>query len=399
MINNEENKFVINDRFPDMNFRNFIVENVLNRKDGTSDIFESDLETLSQIKELNMEKHKQIKNIQGIEYFKSLEKLDISFNTIGELDVSKLLNLKELYAYQCRLETIKLCPFGKLETLDVTLNYLSFLDLDQQPMLESLSCSNNDLTELDVRNCSLLKELYCQFNYLGDLDLSENKELNTLYCESYKKLNSVTAHSYKNLLDGDVYGEVLDIKFIDSEGIRLKECGVILRTLGVRSIYSEGEMSYIDKEDYKEMMKKYNVNEHDWNQFDKDIKRFGLENYIKYNYGKDIVGEQGQSYGFHIVVFEGLNKHFNQNDWYMNHQFPDVNFRKAILENVLERNDGTTDIFESDLEVLAKETHLLIPSSKIHDLTGIETFKNLTVLDVSYNPLNEINLSALEVVK
>lgn len=392
IINDKENYNYkkINDQFPDVNFRKFIVENILNREDGTTDIFESDLEKLSQIKEVNIEKHRHIENIQGIEYFKLLEKLDISFNRIRDLDVSELSNLKELYAYQCGLDTIKLCSFSKLKTLDVTLNNLSFLDLKHQPMLESLSCSNNDLTELDVRNCSLLKELYCQFNYLGDLDLSENKELSTIYCESYKKLDSVTTYSYKNLLDGDVYDEVLDIKFIDSEGIRLKECGVILRNLGVRAIHSEGEMLYIDEEDYRELNEKYNLNENDWNQFDKDIERFGLGNYIKYNYGKDIVGDQGQSYGVHIIVFEGLNKHFNQNDWYMNERFPDSNFRKAILENVLERNDGTTDIFESDLEIIKSERTLLISNSKISDLKGIESFKSLYHLDVSHNPIKEL---------
>lgn len=392
LLNDKENHEdrTVNEKIPDVNFRNFIVKTILNRNDGTSDIFESDLEILSQIKELNMEKHKQIKNIQGIEYFKSLEKLDISFNEIGDLDVSQLPNLKELYAYQCRLDNIKLCPFGKLETLDVTLNNLSSLDLEHQLMLESLSCSNNDLTELDVRNCSFLKELYCQFNYLGDLDLSENKELNTLYCESYKKLNSVTAYNYKSLLDGDVYGEVLDINFIGSEGIKLKECGVILRALGVQAIYSEGEMIYIDEEDYKKLTEKYNLNENDWNQFDKDIERFELGNYIKYNYGKDIVGDQGQSYGFHIIVFEGLNKHFNQNDWYMNERFPDMNFRKAILENVLERNDGTADIFKSDLEIIKNEKVLLISNSKVNDLMGIENFQSLHHLDVSHNPIKEL---------
>ncbi len=387
----------INEKIPDINFRKFILENILNRKDGTTDIFESDLEELSKIKEVNMEKHRHIENIQGIEWFKSLEKLDVSFNRIKALDVSELLNLKELYAYQCGLDTIKLPSVSKLETLDVTLNNLSFLDLEQQKMLESLSCSNNDLIELDVRNCSLLKELYCNFNYLAELDLSENKELNTLYCESYKKLNSVTAYDYKNLIDGDVYNEVLNVNFIDSEGIKLKECGRVMRYFAERAIHAEGEMVYVDEEEFREFIEDYNITQKDWNQFNKDIEDFDLGIYIEHisdDISPYINGEQvtipyawdGQC----VIMYENFYKHFNHNDWTINGRFPDRNFRKEILSQVLERNDGTTDIFESDLEIIKNERVLLIANSKISDLTGIDNFTSLQHLDVAFNPITEL---------
>lgn len=119
---------LINSRFPNENFRKIIVERLLDHHDGTTDIFRSDLEVLKKIEVLNLEKHK-LTDIKGIESFESLRKLDISNNSIINLDVSGLIGLKELYAYGCHLHNIYLPQTETLETLDVNLNNLEHLDL------------------------------------------------------------------------------------------------------------------------------------------------------------------------------------------------------------------------------------------------------------------------------
>ncbi len=104
----------VNNKFPNQEFRKVIVERILDRHDGTTDIFQSDLEVLKKIEVLNLEKHK-LTNIAGIEYFESLRKLDVSKNPLINLDVTKLLGLKELYAYGCHLRSLEL---PKSETLE-----------------------------------------------------------------------------------------------------------------------------------------------------------------------------------------------------------------------------------------------------------------------------------------
>jgi len=201
----------------------------------------------------------------------------------------------------------------------------------------------------------------------------------------------------KHLIDGDVYNEVLNVNFIDSEGIKLKECGRVMRYFAERAIHAEGEMVYVDEEEFREFIEDYNITQKDWNQFNKDIEDFDLGIYIEHisdDISPYINGEQvtipyawdGQC----VIMYENFYKHFNHNDWTINGRFPDRNFRKEILSQVLERNDGTTDIFESDLEIIKNERVLLIANSKISDLTGIDNFTSLQHLDVAFNPITEL---------
>lgn len=177
---NQEDWF-INNKFPNKNFRKIIVEQLLDRHDGTTDIFKSDLEVLKKFEVLNLEKHK-LTDIKGIENFESLRKLDVSNNPIINLDVSDLIGLKELYAYGCHLHNIYLPQSETLETLDVTLNNLDHLDLYKQSVLLNLSCSYNELSELDVAQCPSLEVLQCSDNNLTELILNNNEALVTLEC-------------------------------------------------------------------------------------------------------------------------------------------------------------------------------------------------------------------------
>ena len=165
---------VINSRFPNKNFRKIIVEQLLDRNDGTTDIFKSDLEVLKKFEVLNLEKHK-LTDIKGIENFESLRKLDVSSNPIINLDVSDLIGLKELYAYGCQIHNLKLPKSETLEILDVTVNNLEDLDLEKQSVLKSLSCSGNELSDLGVADCPCLEEIFCSNNFISELDLTENK--------------------------------------------------------------------------------------------------------------------------------------------------------------------------------------------------------------------------------
>lgn len=51
---------------------------------------------------------KDVKNLSGIEYFKNLEYLNIAYNKVRELDLSKNINLRELYCYKNDIISLRL---------------------------------------------------------------------------------------------------------------------------------------------------------------------------------------------------------------------------------------------------------------------------------------------------
>lgn len=187
---------LVNSRFPNAEFRKIIVERLLDRHDGTTDIFKSDLEVLNKMEVLSLENYK-LTDVRGIEFFESLRKLDVSNNPIINLDVSSLIGLKELYAYGCYLHNVYLPQSETLETVDVTLNHLEYLDLDKQSVLLNLSCSYNELSELDVTQCPSLEVLQCSDNNLIKLNLNNNGALVHLECEN----NSLELLDIKSISD------------------------------------------------------------------------------------------------------------------------------------------------------------------------------------------------------
>ena len=248
MINNEENKFVINDRFPDMNFRKAILENVLERNDGTTDIFESDLEVLAKETHLLIPSSK-IHDLTGIETFKNLTVLDVSYNPLNEIDLSALSQLRKVSANNCRengeftLSDIKLPHSSEINYLDLSSNKISTLDLSDQELLKFvfvsdnkikninltdcedlryLACNNNKIQELDVSDCYELTHLECDNNLLTHLSLENNEELMLLSCDG-NNLNNLDVSQCKELQSLSCrYNNItsLDIKGLELETIK-----------------------------------------------------------------------------------------------------------------------------------------------------------------------------------
>jgi len=130
----------ITDKFVD---KNFLAEIRSELKKGDSDpIYEEDVNS---IKNLYLS-DRNIKDLAGIEYFTALVKLDVSYNMLTKLDLSKNTELVYLYAgynqlsklnvskntkleilmlYQNCLKSLNARPLKKLTFLNVALNYMS----------------------------------------------------------------------------------------------------------------------------------------------------------------------------------------------------------------------------------------------------------------------------------
>ncbi len=150
---------IITDKFTDTNFLNAVREAV--GKTGEEPIYRLDVEYIEELDVSN----KKITSLDGIEYFRYLERLDFSLNTnLTPPDLSKNEYLKLL-----------VCCFANLETLDLSNNRY----------LEHLDCSYNlKLKSLNIKNNTELKDLYCNYSKLLELDVTNNINLTTLACSS-----------------------------------------------------------------------------------------------------------------------------------------------------------------------------------------------------------------------
>lgn len=118
---------------------------------------------ISQVKYLNGADG-NLDNLDGLEYFTSLEALYVNEMGLTALDVSKLTDLQRLSCYN---------------NPD-----LGHLDVSANTKLQDLSCDNTGLSELDVTKNTELVFLTCGYNDIAELDLSQNlklKELNIQY--------------------------------------------------------------------------------------------------------------------------------------------------------------------------------------------------------------------------
>ena len=158
--------------FPDDSFREFILRQGY---DLNADLKLSadEIESVTQMNCAGVPGGEaRIRDLKGIEHFRSLKSLDCSNNMIQELDVSRLTELISLDCSSNMIVALDVSLNAALETLICRDNSLEYLKAAGCYSLVSLDCSENDLKELDIRNCSQLDDLSCQSNDLTVLDVT-----------------------------------------------------------------------------------------------------------------------------------------------------------------------------------------------------------------------------------
>lgn len=137
-----------------------------------------------------------INNVDGIEHFINLERVQFKMNRIPSFDATTLPNLKYVDLYLNGLTSVSISNLANLEFLDVSANNLTTLDLSNLPRLSNLKCNDNRITNLAIQdkplllsamvsgfsidnpstltvtNTPLLQELYCNAAKITDITLS-----------------------------------------------------------------------------------------------------------------------------------------------------------------------------------------------------------------------------------
>ncbi|MBQ6945222.1 MAG: hypothetical protein IJN43_12975 [Ruminococcus sp.] len=155
--------------FPDKNFREYVKEYFDTDGDGVLSA-----EEITAVTEIDVH-NKGISDLTGIEYFENLEYLDCSLNKLTTLDLNNNTALIELNCYY---------------------NQLTSLDVSSNTALTNLGCHNNQLTSLNVSNNTALEFLNCSDNQLTSLDLSNNTALTDLYTYSNEYEITLTGKTF-----------------------------------------------------------------------------------------------------------------------------------------------------------------------------------------------------------
>lgn len=153
----------------DPNFEQFLINQGID-SDGilNGEVFTADIYTLTILDISNQE----IQDITGIQDFTALQNLDVSFNNLSSLNLTKNTSLETLITDHNPLSNLDLASNVRLRFLSAQQNNLTTLDLSNNPLLGTLDISNP--------NTNVLPR-----NQITDLDLSPNPSLN-----SFTALNS-----------------------------------------------------------------------------------------------------------------------------------------------------------------------------------------------------------------
>jgi len=127
-----------------------------------------------------------------------LKRLDCSFTSLTELDLSGVPSLAALYCSHNKITELNLSSVPLLSVIDCSVNKLTEIDLSNVPSLSDLDCRSNMLTEINLTGVPLLSVLDCSFNKLIYLALTDVASLSILNCGA-NNLIELDISSVKNL--------------------------------------------------------------------------------------------------------------------------------------------------------------------------------------------------------
>ena len=257
-----------NSAFDDKVFYKAVVD-AYNSENKTSLPYTTNLtdEQLKSIKSVSYNGNKKsdsekIKSTKGIEKLTSLTALNLVYNKVSNIDLSKNTVLKELNLSSNNISNIDLSNNTSLTVFDLSSNNISNIDLSKNTSLTYLDLYNNKLSSIDLSKNTALKELDLSSNNLSNIDLNKNTKLTTLDLEdnplklnAYVKENgTLTSSSIKMPEGSDKFYLTYEIEdnsianFADNKlnGLKAGKTNATVTLNGVKASSSSTENMKID---------------------------------------------------------------------------------------------------------------------------------------------------------
>jgi Leucine-rich repeat (LRR) protein len=343
-----------------------------------------------------------IENLNGLEHFTKLDSLSLANNSLTQLDMSMLPQLKELDVSGNQLTSLNITGNTALERLWAGDNRLEQLDLRKNPALRTLDVASNLLSALWLAENQALQNLNASRNLLQNLDLTNNTSIRVLDVRyNFMENESVILlgpgaffttwrFNPQNTLDMDVTGYFVDPAFLAAIRAALnKSAGEPVNAAELRTI-TELDISGQNIERLAGLSFLTNLERLDASNnritsvdISNNIRLQVLD--VRMNWMEGPAAVTGLRESITTEYYFAPQKLSGQN---ITALFPDENFLAALREAMGKGPDDPIGAID------AATTEALDLSNKgIADTTGLEHFTGLKTLSLADNPLQSLDLS------
>ena len=290
--------------------------------------------------------------------------------------------------------------FAALTELYANSNNLTSIDISNNVLLETLRLDNNAFTAVDVTALTQLKLLRLSNTAITNIDLSNNVLLDELYIEDISTLTSIDVSSNTALTYIDASGSgltTLDISTLanltqlDVVNNQLSNIDVSNNLL-LNELYLEGNtitalnLSHLSNLQYFECVSCGLESLDMANGNNTNVGYFDVTN------NPDLTCIRVDDAAYSTTNWTDVDATASFTDAYCEYTaIPDANFEAAL--NTLGYDDILGDA-QVPTQLIETLTLLDVSSQSIADLTGIEAFVALETLQVQYNNLTSLDLSA-----
>ncbi|MGB0888089.1 MAG: T9SS type A sorting domain-containing protein, partial [Vicingaceae bacterium] len=248
-----------------------------------------------------------------------------------------------------------LCANNQLTTLDVSSNIaltyivcddnmITNLDFSNNTALTSVLCDNNQLTALNLTNCTSLEYIECYNNQISSLDVSTNSSLEELYCNN----NQLTS------IDISANSSLTNISCSDNQLTNLN--------------LANGNNTNMDGGAYANV---WALNNPNLTCIQKDV------------------GYIPDSYYWNVDAIASYSDNCSSTPCTVT--IPDANFKSYLVGNTAINTNGDTEIQCSEASAFTGTINVF--NQGVTDLSGIESFTGLKLLNCGNNSLGSIDLS------
>lgn len=286
----------------------------------------------------------------------NLEFLEASRNEITNLDVSANINLVQLYVSQ---------------------NQLAQLNLVSNTLLQNVDCDFNEITQLTVGNLTDLKYLTCANNELTEIDAGTNTNLVEL---------DVSSNAITNLV---LPNDITQLKRFNCSNNQLSE-GFDLSTMGTGACTPDHENS-----------QEICTDEIVVNVSNNALEFLNVQNglnsrMIRFNASANadlrcIQVDDDNSIGVNWI--KDANTEYSTDCRFGETYVPDDNFEQALI--TLGYDTAPLDDYVPTINIEAL-VNIDLSNNAIADLTGIEDFDALQLLNIANNAITTLDLSKNE---
>ncbi|MEM6721681.1 MAG: HYR domain-containing protein [Bacteroidota bacterium] len=361
-------------------------------------------ELIANVTSLNLF-NRSIGDLTGIEDFTALQLLRVSDNNLTSLNLSANTQLRELLASNNQLTTLDLSSNTSLEEIQIKNNNLTSINLTGLTEVVILDLNSNPLVTINLNDLGFLRELFLNSNPdLTSIDLSNKPMLREVYLRNSTSLSSITFGNnpmLRNIVLSGAAITTIDVSTLTAlQDLEVNNTGLTVLDVSANTLLGDLDASdtAITSLDLSANTSLNDIvlentalsflNVQNGNNFDVNDFNFRLTN------NPNLFCVLVDNVNYSSSTWTSVDAQLTFSETFCRYTaIPDSNF-EAALENL-----GYDDISgdgQVPTALIETVTSLNISDNlpRIQDVTGIEDFKALQVLNVAANNLTNLDLSS-----